>query len=408
MAQEEPIPTWNAAHSDQSFDLVAASGLAPRLWHLYANVWLVCLLFPVGALIQMRPGPVAGALVVVGLSLFGTLYLWLMRPHPLRHAAPGKRPLPHLRLALLVMTLLGLSFSVFYDLTFLWLLVGTSAAAGKTLPLRSAHLAITVLPLLVLAMAVVLSGGPGAVDWMHIIPLAFLVRVLGLDMTGLSRLSSTMWELQTARAALARQAVIEERLRLARDLHDLLGHTLSLIILKSELAHRLIGSVPATAETEIRDIEQVARQTLLEVREAVAGYRQPTLREELSKVPHVLAAAGVQCVVEHRVGELAPATDAVLAWAVREGVTNIIRHSRATTCRIRVMRNETCVVAEVINDGPCDLEHHTLMNRGSGLTGLRERVAAQGGRMDARPLQGPSGFRLWLELPVEHEIGGNA
>lgn len=405
MAPVESIPPWNIAPEAQGFNPVIASGISSRLWYIYANVWLVCLLFPIGTLLQSPPGPLAGAFALGGLALFAMLYLWLMRPHPIHYAAPGRPPPPHLRLALLVMTLLGLSFSVLYDITFLWLLVGTSAVAGKTLRAPSAHLVVTVLPLLVLGMAVVLRGGPAGVDWMHILPLAFLVRALGLDMTGLARLSGTIWELQTAREALARQAVIEERLRLARDLHDLLGHTLSLIILKSELAHRLMSRAPADAEREIRDIEQVARQTMREVREAVAGYRQPTLREELSKAQQVLAAAGVQCVVEHRAEGLAPATDAVLAWAVREGITNIIRHSRARSCTIRVLREAQRVVAEVINDGDPE---NTLMRKGSGLTGVAERVAALGGRIEAGPLQGVPGFRLWLELPVEHEIGGKA
>jgi len=138
-------------------------------------------------------------------------------------------------------------------------------------------------------------------------------------------------------------------LRLARDLHDLLGHSLSLITLKSELAGRLVAKESTRAAQEIREIELAARQTLREVREAVAGYRQPRLLSELDSARQLLQAAGIECSIEQAAGELPPSIDAVLAWTVREGVTNVIRHSKARRCFIWLTRENGTVHAEIIN-----------------------------------------------------------
>lgn len=376
-------------------------GISLRLWQMYGHVWLVCLGFPIAALAQQQPDALQIAEIALALIIFAVLYLWLMRPHPIARAAPARRPLSRLYPVLLFMTLLVLSLSVAYGSAFLWLLVGTSAVAGKTLPTRQAHLVVTLLPLLALGAGILLSGGLAATDWLHIIPLVLLVRALGLDMTGLALLSGTIRELHTAREALAQRSVIAERLRLARDLHDLLGHTLSLITLKSELARRLINTAPARAASEMQEVEQVARQTLREVREAVAGYRQPTLAEALDNAQQVLAAAGIEGIVERRTGALTPPLDVAVAWVVREGVTNVIRHSRARRCTIRVLQQERTVVADITNDGNGAPPPYPTVGQGSGLTGLTERVLALGGHLEAGPFprEKVRGFRLRVELP---------
>jgi len=188
-------------------------------------------------------------------------------------------------------------------------------------------------------------------------------------MIGFVRLSDALRELHVAREELARQAVTEERLRMARDLHDLLGHTLSLITLKSELAGRLIERNPLAATQEIREVECVARQGLREMREAVAGYRQLNLRSELDGAHQILEAAGIACTIEYADRTLPAAIDTALAWAVREGVTNVIRHSRAGFCLIRISSTADYARAEVSNDGSRK-EDHSFVRTGSGLTGL--------------------------------------
>jgi two-component system sensor histidine kinase DesK len=199
-----------------------------------------------------------------------------------------------------------------------------------------------------------------------------------------------------AGSQLTLRAVDQERLRLARDLHDLLGHSLSLITIKSQLARRLLASTDAAGATgEIVDIERVARDSLGDVRHAVDGYRQPTFRSALSGARAALSAAGIASTVEQEPGPLPAELDTTLAWAVREGVTNVIRHSHAATCSIRLTRDEQKAHLEITDDGPTT----DVQVRGNGLRGLQERAAARGGRADAGPLP-QGGFRLHVTLPL--------
>ncbi len=394
---------------------VASSGISFHLWRLYQHFWLlVCLLFPIVSLVQTPPAPVRLLLAALALVFFATSYTWLMWPHP---ASSGARIRAQSRTSLILLAILValvLSLSLIYGLAFLWLFIGVSAIAGVLLPVRGAFLAVAILILLPVVISIGTSGGFARVDWLQLIPLVLLVRGLGLDMIGATRLSNAIRELHAAREELARLAVAEERLRMARDLHDLLGHSLSLITLKSELVGRLVEKEPTRAVQEIREVELAARQTLREVREAVAGYRQPALESELDGAQQMLSAAGIECMVEQTAGILPPATDAVLAWTVREGVTNVIRHSRARYCSIRLTRENGTVRAEVINDGDARQEQNTSWRRaGSGLSGLSERVTALGGHMEALPIQvtgleagsppstGKEGFRLLVELPAQ-------
>jgi two-component system sensor histidine kinase DesK len=222
---------------------------------------------------------------------------------------------------------------------------------------------------------------------------------IGLWATAFVRQVAAVAELRAAREEIARLAVAEERLRFARDLHDLLGHSLSLITLKTELAGRLLPDAPEKAAAEIQDVEGVARRALREVREAVAGYRQPTLDRELYGARETLEAAGISCRIENRVGVLPNALDAVLAWTVREGVTNVIRHSRARRCEILLTRDGDEVRAEITDDGRGSSPEGTGVITGSGLRGLAERVESSSGGFEARSLP-EGGFRLRVSLPL--------
>jgi two-component system sensor histidine kinase DesK len=265
-----------------------------------------------------------------------------------------------------------------------------NVAAGIMLLTPEAYVAIAGLAAITFGLGVV-SG----MAWL-VLPTA----AIGLWATAFVRQVAAVAELESAREELARMAVNEERLRFARDLHDLLGHSLSLITLKSELAGRLLPEEPEKAEKEVHDIEGVARQALGEVREAVAGYRNPTLDEELAGAAEMLGAAGIDFEIENKTGPLPREVDGVLAWAVREGTTNIIRHSRARNCHILLAREDGMVYAKITDDGRGETDQETS---GSGLSGLAERIATFGdGGFEAGSLP-EGGFRLRVDLPLRRE-----
>jgi two-component system sensor histidine kinase DesK len=231
--------------------------------------------------------------------------------------------------------------------------------------------------------------------------LSLFVVTIGVGMltAGFRRLRHLNLELGQARDEIARLAVNDERLRFARDLHDLLGHSLSVIALKSELAGRLLPGRPADAAEHVRDIEAVSRRSLAEVREAVAGYRRPTLPGELAGARATLQAAGIEVQADPPPAALPPDAEAVLAWAVREGTTNVLRHAGAQRVRIALAVEGADARLELVDDGGGP-EGERAPGTGTGLAGLAERVARVRGRLDAAP-DPAGGFRLSVSVPLE-------
>ncbi|WP_157253740.1 sensor histidine kinase [Nonomuraea typhae] len=196
-------------------------------------------------------------------------------------------------------------------------------------------------------------------------------------------LHTVIAELEHTRRRLAEAAVAEERLRFSRDLHDLLGHTLSVIVVKAEAVRRLAVRDPERAAGQAADIESVGRQALTEVREAVTGYREGSLATELERARETLAAAGVAVVVR-RAGEPPSArAEALLCWVVREAATNILRHSTAGEAVFTVEATAEGTVLTVRDDG---VPKNSARPPGSGLRGLSERLAGVGGSVTAGPL----------------------
>jgi two-component system, NarL family, sensor histidine kinase DesK len=234
-------------------------------------------------------------------------------------------------------------------------------------------------------------------------PLATVLGV-GVSFLAFRRLTEANQALREARDDLARVAVAEERVRFARDLHDLLGHSLSVITLKSEVAGRLLASSPERAAKEVAEIEAVAREALREVRDAVTGYRQATLGVEMAAARTALAAAGIAWSEEVAPLDVPAGVEGPLAWALREGVTNVIRHSHARTCRITVARSGSTAQVTVVDDGPGPTTRSPVPEPagvaafGNGLRGLSERLALAGGSLEAGPVAG-GGYRLCAAVP---------
>jgi two-component system sensor histidine kinase DesK len=199
--------------------------------------------------------------------------------------------------------------------------------------------------------------------------------------------------LAETRTELARLAAENERIRIARDLHDLLGHSLTTITVKAGLARRLGPADPAGAVDQITEVEELCRRVLADVRAAVSGYREVTLASELARGRELLRASGITADLPTATDVAGPAHQELFGWAVREGLTNVIRHSRAHSCTVRV--SASCV--EIVDDG-----QGSAAAPGNGLAGLRERAAAAGGGVDAAPLQ-PAGWRLRVWVPAADE-----
>ena len=200
--------------------------------------------------------------------------------------------------------------------------------------------------------------------------------------------------------ALRRTLKVAERERIARDLHDILGHTLSVIILKSELAARVMDGDPKLAKAQIEDVERISREALREVREAIVGYRQGDLPSELERARSTLETAGLQVEQHCETFEIPSAHERVIALVLREAVTNIVRHARAKRCTITLRRGAASYSMEVSDDGAGG-----VLEPGMGMRGIRERVAAVGGTVNWRSDQGT---HLSIELPLAERIDGVA
>jgi two-component system sensor histidine kinase DesK len=212
---------------------------------------------------------------------------------------------------------------------------------------------------------------------------------------GVARMVRAADELQAAHTELAELAIAQERLRVSRDLHDLIGQSLSAVSLRGDLALRLLQNDPAAAEVEIANVTATARSALHDVLTVTRDGTSIDLRTEAAGAETLLAAAGIDARVELDSAGLPAPARAVFAWALREGITNVLRHSDATSCSITGTRSAGSVRLEIINDGV-----RSASGPGNGLTGLTERARAFSGVVTAGPA--PDGrFRLLVELPAE-------
>jgi two-component system sensor histidine kinase DesK len=229
-----------------------------------------------------------------------------------------------------------------------------------------------------------------------LMPVLIVGTLLGLGKIMDARLQRSRDQLLRKQEEVEQMATIAERERISRDLHDLLGHTLSLITLKAELAGKLFERDPDACRREIGDIERSARAALSEVRSAVSGYRQTGFAHELAGARASLAAASIELHAEVQAFALPAAAENVMSLALREAVTNIVRHAGATSCRLSLAL-EGGVIALRIADNGATLASGAAIRHGNGLTGMQERLAALGGKL---ALKVERGLALELTLPV--------
>ncbi|MDA8310276.1 MAG: sensor histidine kinase [Actinomycetota bacterium] len=256
----------------------------------------------------------------------------------------------------------------------------------------------------VITGAAVAAGAATGLSAGELFTVGLVVAGVGASIYGITRLVDANKALRQASAAHAAAALREERLRFARDLHELLGHSLSVIALKSQVASRLAASDPARATREMSEIEQITRQALHEVRDAVSGYRRPSLACELEGARRALEAAGIDF-DDHIASPPLPAgIEEPLAWALREAVTNVVRHSRATTCTATLDVAAGAVMMTVADDGVGPPRGAARSEAsGNGLRGISERVAQVGGALRSGALGPSGGFYLSVSLPLPTE-----
>ncbi len=233
--------------------------------------------------------------------------------------------------------------------------------------------------------------------WIPAIVFSILIGGTNVHFGEMRRKDQALIKAHELAEQLARTA---ERERIARDLHDLLGHTLSVIVLKSELAAKLADRNPARAAAEIRDVEQISRNALAEVRRAIHDYRGERIADELAGARKALAAAGIALHDEVQPLPLGADEERALALGLREAVTNVVRHSRATECRVTVEHIGNVVRLTVADNGIGG-----PVTEGAGLSGMRTRVAAVGGRVD---LERGAGRRLALTVPAPQVLSTRA
>ena len=339
---------------------------------------LAFLAFPLADVLSGRLSAGSGVVAATGLAAFAALYLrlfWILPWIPTDRRVEGSALLGSL-------AALAIGLSVAFGDEWLGLLVYLSVALALALPTRLALAGIAG----VTVIAVAITGELGV---------AVQVVAFGLILVAVRRLVELVRELEITRAQVAELAAREERLRLSHDMHDILGHNLSVIALKSELARKLLGRDPAAAEGEVRDIESVARTSLKEARAAVRGLRSASLASELDRAREAMEAAGIEVKVGTS-GPLPTSVETLLGFAAREGTTNVIRHSGASRCRVAVRRAGEVAELEVRDDGT---GAHGEGSDGSGLRGLAERMAEAGGELEAGPADG-GGFRLVARVPI--------
>jgi len=387
--QLEPgVPTATAAVPDGP---PPGRPRAIRLPAVFAAVWLVYLLPTVQAAVAL-PALGARVLGVAAVLTFGVEYVFVF---VLLGRMRRQGRVPDLRWAVRV---LAGSVALF---------VVAAVTAGQSALAMFVFIAVQGVFLLPRGSGMILAAGLIAVEevlsrtvpgWHPVEGLWISIGLAAVAIWAVRGMIDRNLELARAQATIADLAVQAERTRFARDLHDILGHSLTVLTVKAELAGRLVAIDPTRAAQEIAEVEQLARQALTDVRAAVTGYREATLPRELASARAALDAAGIDAELPGAVDDVPPERRELLAWAVREGVTNVVRHSKAGHVWLRLGRDGVEIADDGVGpDGAGEPSAAEDVGRpgasAHGLVGLRERAAAAGADVVVAPRDG-GGFVL--------------
>jgi two-component system, NarL family, sensor histidine kinase DesK len=359
------LKPWRAIVKDKDH------GWSPLLWIVYLGFFFID---PVMSHASLKLWLLDG----LGTAVFLVLYLGLF-------ALENPRPFVHIG----GMVLLGLLFQPINGGACTFFIY-----AASMLPFCVGSQATAFVGLAVIGSIGAIEGWLLHIDGWRLFYSTLFPIIIGAGNTFFAERNRMNRRLRKANEEVEHLAKVAERERIARDLHDVLGHTLSVITLKSELAGKLIERDPQRAAKEIREVEEISRQALSEVRDAIRGYRSQGLVAELAQAKSTLETAGltVQCDAASTM-KLPALQESVLSLAVREGVTNVLRHAQARTCRLRLEQENGSCRLEIQDDGQ---GFSTI--EGNGLRGMRERVEMLGGTLER---MNRSGTMLVINLPLK-------
>jgi two-component system sensor histidine kinase DesK len=365
--------------------IVAARQWRMRFSWLFAAVWLFYLAEPMAAAWN-HPEMATRLLGEASLIAFALVYMWLFGFTRQDRRSPGRLPSRQAAFGILTLLLLAALSIPAAGPASQATLVYVAAAAVLRLPTPYGWGLVGVMLAGIVIVGRLLPG------WDTGGGLIFGVFVAALAVWGVGQLVQRNIQLVAAQEEIARLAVTEERARAARDLHDILGHSLTVITVKAELAGRLMPADPERAALEIADVEALAREALADVRSTMTAQRSVTLVTELASARVALEAAGIETelpmVTDPVIAQAAADNGELFGWVIREGVTNVVRHSGAQRCTIVIGRDRV----EIVDDGRGPVDEGGTA--GHGLDGLRQRAATAGASITVGRAGRLGGFRL--------------
>ena len=310
----------------------------------------------------------------VAISLFIPIYFH-------GHKQTGINGLPHIA----AISLIGFAVSPFFGshgVFHIYAMVQT----GFIRPERKAWITVAALSIIYCIFALLTKQ-----SWWDIIFPVFMGLMITVATISAAGRMEQAQQLQRARELEQHLAAVSERERIAQDLHDLLGQTLTMVAIKSDVATKLFDSKPEQAKQELSDIRDAARMALKDVREAVAGMNKTTVKAELKRAEQILASANIQLTIRGELLNLTPELDQVLGLAVREAMTNIVRHSQAKRANFEITNDGEFLRVSIEDNGQQD-----RLIEGSGIKGLRKRIAAIGGSTN---LEQTPGLKMLIQIP---------
>lgn len=392
-----PGPLPRASPAPLRRDSEGTRRWAPRVAR-WTTIWILCGYGTVAAVNFVRLD-VSWTHILGFIALFAVVFAL-----QLLHSLGGALHWPWRRKAL---TLTGQAIATYLPLLWIGTVWGGMAGflAGSVLLIAQSRIRwaiYTVVGLSVLVPALLLSMSIPDTTYYVISTL-----LTGLVIYAISSLSALVLEVNRTRAEVARMAVFQERLRVARDLHDLIGYSLSSVTLKSELSYRLLPENPQRARQQVAETLDIARQALADVRKVASGYREMSLATELRSARSVLKAADINVQADITCDPIPQPMNTVLAAVLREAITNVLRHSKAQRCVIRVTRQAGSVWLEVSNDGVDAVRSASRFGDGSGLGNLAARLEVIDGRL-ATDVRDGAWFRLVAQAPAPPETSQHA